>query len=208
MMNASLIITSCQKPIPWRTGLFSSLSSMFFHSFQLKKNTLMMWVFGVFHYSLSVFALVLLNLISNFSMSITFVSLYWPNPSGIFTIVTIQKLANMLTRNTKKPLWTGWISIQYLHSGIQDTALATAPLPVILMLVLCNILCIQHRAADASPFFGYPAVLIMLKWRVILMFDQTGPKVQRHDRVCCSAALTADVCCCFYCCNVVFFWYH
>lgn len=163
----------------------------------------MMWVFGVFHYSWSVFALVLLNLILNFSMSITFVSLYWPNSSGIFTIVTIQQLASMLTRNIKTPLWTGWISIQY--PGIQETAVATAPLPVILMLVLCNILCIQHRAADASPFFGYPAVLIMLKWRAILMFDQTGPKVQRHDRVCCSAALTADVCRCFYCCNGFFF---
>lgn len=30
------------------------------------------------------------------------------------------------------------------------------------------------------------------------MFDQTGPKVQGHDRVCSPAALTADVCHCFF----------
>lgn len=47
----------------------------------------------------------------------------------------------------------------------------------------------------SSPFFGYPAVFVMLKWRV--MFDQTGPKVQGHDRFCSSAGPTAEVCRCF-----------
>lgn len=55
----------------------------------------------------------------------------------------------------------------------------------------------------SSPFFGYPAVFVMLKWRV--MFDQIGPKVQGHDRVCSSAGPTADVCRCFFTVVMLYF---